>query len=205
MNTNVDGITLATGSSSGALIGYVAASYDELCALFGLPNGGQSADGKVTTEWVLKFENSVFSIYDYKATDRYARHLPSVEKFRKQPSYEWHIGGHDRWPMFGSRVEEALATLRARCDNAEIDDESGSRRILAIIRAGVFGGKMPFKPGAKINQDIIALIQEISTAVLKGKKEEEEKKKEEKAVEDPLSGISKKLDTIITLLSKEKP
>lgn len=94
MKTKIEGITLSDKFPSSALVGNIDASYKELEALLGPPNGEASGDGKVSTEWVLGHNGQVFSLYDYKETSLYDSELPSVEAFRAQPSYCWHIGGH---------------------------------------------------------------------------------------------------------------
>ena len=72
-------------------------SYSALVEIFGEPNS--EGDGcKVSTEWILESENgAIVTIYDYKETDLYDKELLSVEQFREQESYYWHIGGtnHD--------------------------------------------------------------------------------------------------------------
>jgi hypothetical protein len=66
------------------LKGYLAATYDELVAVFGEPTCGPDdrENDKVTCEWQLLFEDGTYAtIYDWK-TD----HTPM--RF-----YDWHIGG----------------------------------------------------------------------------------------------------------------
>ena len=76
-----------------SLKGYVAATFDQLANLLGQPHSCD--EYKTSTEWVLlDDEGSVFTIYDYKATNLYERSEPSVEEFRSSGlPYEWHIGG----------------------------------------------------------------------------------------------------------------
>lgn len=85
MSLNSPRRATAADASGTSLIGYLAATYDELVERFGAPNFGPNAlssDGKVTCEWVLKFGLTVVTIYDYKE--------------RKTPfyRYEWHVGSH---------------------------------------------------------------------------------------------------------------
>lgn len=85
------------------LVGYVRATREELELLFGTPNVasevlGESADGKVTTEWALEIEcekgrKRVFTIYDYKEDK-----APAMDEV-----FDWHVGAH------GDEVLLALA------------------------------------------------------------------------------------------------
>jgi len=68
-----------------SLQGYVTATYQQLKSLLGEPTFGPDGnmDGKVTCEWVLKFEDgSVVTVYDWKTYSRTPRKM-----------YEWHVGG----------------------------------------------------------------------------------------------------------------
>lgn len=79
--------------AGGSLAGYVTASYADLVILLGDPNS-EGDEYKVSTEWNLELEDGTqFRLYDYKETSLYASDLPSVEKFRAQKSYSWHLGG----------------------------------------------------------------------------------------------------------------
>ena len=97
--------SIKTNGSS--LVGYVQATYEELCKAFGEPTYGEpSADGKVQKEWNLEFETAdgnltVATIYDYCAGER--GYL--------EPGYRWHVGGFNREAL--ELVEEALSTFRA--------------------------------------------------------------------------------------------
>lgn len=84
-------------SGSGSLIGYVSLNFCELLDVFGPPRCGD--DYKVSTEWLVEDTDTgrVFSLYDYKETELYCADLPSVDDFRKQPDYRWHIGGDGRF------------------------------------------------------------------------------------------------------------
>jgi hypothetical protein len=79
----------ANGTS---LQGYMRATYDQLVARFGQPDGGGD---KTTVEWCLEFEDgTVATIYDWKEyeTPMYA--------------YDWHIGGRSKMAVFA--VKEAF-------------------------------------------------------------------------------------------------
>ncbi len=78
--------------TGGHLVGEFECSYSDLVRLFGEPD---TSDGyKVSTEWQVTNGTQSFSIYDYKETCLYGDGLPTVEAFRGQPSYSWHIGGN---------------------------------------------------------------------------------------------------------------
>lgn len=75
------------------LMGYVTLSCARMIELFGPPVEGD--EYKVSGEWV--FEDSsgnVFTVYDWKSTNLYCESYPTVEQFRAQPSYEFHVGGN---------------------------------------------------------------------------------------------------------------
>lgn len=82
---------------SGGFRGTFTASYDQLVTFLGLPDEvvpGRT-DGKISTSWKV-FDNLTgceFEVYDYKMTNLYSRNMPSVEEFRKMPSYDWHVRG----------------------------------------------------------------------------------------------------------------
>lgn len=69
--------------------GVVDATRDELVDVFGEPHPVEFIDGKITTEWILEFEDgTIATIYDWK---RGSLGAPSGDEV-----YEWHIGGHQR-------------------------------------------------------------------------------------------------------------
>jgi len=84
------------------------ASYEDLFAILGEPSKGDSY--KVSTEWIIRDNNNgdVWSLYDYKETNRYDLSLPSVESFRKKSSHGWHIGGTS------SRFQDLIAWLNSK-------------------------------------------------------------------------------------------
>lgn len=90
-----------------SLRGYVIATYDQLVEALGTPRRGpnyQSADGKVTCEWALEYEDgTIVTVYDWK------------EDSTPMHNYAWHIGGyHD-----GKAIERIIDTL----EKLEITDE----------------------------------------------------------------------------------
>jgi hypothetical protein len=75
--------------------GEIVASYADLRAILGVPRTAPKAheSQKVSTEWFVKgSDGSYFTVYDYKATNRYSFTLPGVRKFRSLPTYQWCIG-----------------------------------------------------------------------------------------------------------------
>jgi len=79
------GLEAVNGTS---LKGYVVATRSELEKALGAPTWNTpSPDGKITTEWVLRFsDDTVATIYDWK---RYEEGAPEMDE-----RIEWHIGGH---------------------------------------------------------------------------------------------------------------
>jgi hypothetical protein len=75
-----------------SLQGYVTATYDQLVAHFGEPEGGGD---KTTVEWMLQFEDgTVATIYDWK------------EYSTPTGLYDWHIGGRNKTAV--TRVTQSL-------------------------------------------------------------------------------------------------
>lgn len=101
-------------SSGTHLKGYVKATYKELVALLGEPLENKYIDeDRTSTEWMIKFEGSVFTIYDYKKTSLYHKSLPSVKKFRSMPGLKiWHIGGSVCYETFLFSLWDLLDELR---------------------------------------------------------------------------------------------
>ena len=69
--------------------GYVDATRDQLVAVFGEPHPVEFLDGKITTEWIIEFEDrTIATIYD---RGRGVLGAPKSDEL-----YEWHIGGYQR-------------------------------------------------------------------------------------------------------------
>ena len=64
-------------------VGYMpdGTTYKALVRVFGKPQQGLSADGKIKAEWVGRINGLAFTIYDYKFGDEPKNNM------------EWHIGG----------------------------------------------------------------------------------------------------------------
>ena len=71
-----------------SLIGYILLTYDQLVKIFGEPNslGDQY---KVDWEWVLKLNDTVITIYNYKTGPCYLKQ----EGIRPQNINDWHVCG----------------------------------------------------------------------------------------------------------------
>ena len=81
-----------TDANGTSLQGYITATYDQLVARFGQPDGGGD---KTTVEWVLEFaDGTVATIYDWKEEDT------------PMSMYNWHIGGKNKTAV--ARVTHAL-------------------------------------------------------------------------------------------------
>ena len=54
-----------------SLKGYISATYKQLVAILGEPTfNSPSGDNKTQVEWIVKFKNNYFTIYDWKTYDR---------------------------------------------------------------------------------------------------------------------------------------
>ena len=75
-------------------------TYDDLIKAFGKPTymPEDSGDGKVNFEWVLKYENNIFTIYDWKTYD---------ENYTKNELTVWSIGGRS----YAGDFENEVTTL----------------------------------------------------------------------------------------------
>ena len=84
--TTKDVIDNGVGTS---LQGYVTTTRAALIETFGMPTFiTDDEHDKVTTEWVIQFENGIIAtVYDWK---RYEEGAPALSEI-----YEWHIGGYN--------------------------------------------------------------------------------------------------------------
>ena len=71
----------------GKLIGI---TYKDLVNAFGEPTfiPEDSGDGKVNFEWVFKFGDEVFTVYDWKVSEEYAKYIMG-----RMDEIQFHIGG----------------------------------------------------------------------------------------------------------------
>lgn len=90
------------------LVGYVRSTRRALEEQFGRPMTFSKfdSDGKVTTEWLIEFEDGVIAtIYDWK---RYEIGAPALDEV-----YDWHIGGLGQTNEATPYVLEALEAVNA--------------------------------------------------------------------------------------------
>ena len=68
------------------LMGYLpnGTKYKAVVRVFGKPQFGKSADGKIQSEWVGRINGLAFTIYDYKS------------QVNPQENTLWHIGGKQK-------------------------------------------------------------------------------------------------------------
>lgn len=75
-------------------------SYDDLVRNLGEPSiSTPSADNKIQCEWVLEYEGSIYTIYDWKTYDR---------DYTLQELKVWSIGGKRPDDNFYGELENAL-------------------------------------------------------------------------------------------------
>lgn len=75
-----------------SLTGYLIATYNELVETFGEPTYMEwSGDRKVSTEWDLRIDDVVVTIYDWKEG--------SENVCRSGQPYRWHVGGNSRFSL----------------------------------------------------------------------------------------------------------
>jgi hypothetical protein len=90
-STHTDGISLE---------GCINATYNQLLEVLGEPTfNTSSGDDKRQVEWVVKFGNSYFTIYDYKTYDR---------EYTLNELDEFHIGGKTDALDFINELENKL-------------------------------------------------------------------------------------------------
>ena len=89
---------LSTGTS---LKGYVYATYQKLVECLGEPTyDTPSGDDKVQKQWVIKYAENIYTIYDWKTYD--------VE-YTINNLDEWHIGGSSYASDFIEELEKILS------------------------------------------------------------------------------------------------
>ena len=90
----------STHTDGTSLKGYTKATYKQLVALLGEPTfPTPSGDDKTQVEWVVKFKNDYFTIYDWKTYDReYTMNILEI----------FHVGGKVDAFDFIVRLESKL-------------------------------------------------------------------------------------------------
>ena len=92
----IEGTTATTGSS---LSGYVEATLYELTQVFGAPTyRNEDLDEKVQTEWVLRINGVIATVYNWKTGS-----TPAGQ-------YRWHVGGFGKGEV--ELVQEAVDAYR---------------------------------------------------------------------------------------------
>lgn len=90
------------GLSGTSLAGYIyGVTYEQLVKAFGEPvyKPEDSGDGKVNFEWVFKFNEEVFTLYDWKTYD--------VEYTTNQLT-KWNIGGKTHAGEFINYIQSII-------------------------------------------------------------------------------------------------
>ena len=83
-----------------SLKGYTKATYKQLVAVLGEPTfSDASADDKTQVEWVVKFRNNYFTIYDWKTFDR---------EYTMNELTIFHVGGKTDALYFINELENQL-------------------------------------------------------------------------------------------------
>ncbi len=70
-----------------SLIGYINLSYDELKKIFGKPTNGDRY--KIDWDWVLRLNDSVLHIYNYKDGPSYT----GKKSIKGKDITDWHVSG----------------------------------------------------------------------------------------------------------------
>ena len=78
----------APSADGTSLKGGVMASYNQLVNALGEPTFSEpSADGKVNVEWIVRYDDEIFTVYDWKNYENNPADNPDKV-------INWHIGGH---------------------------------------------------------------------------------------------------------------
>lgn len=86
-----------------SLKGYINASYDELFHILGEPTYNEpSGDNKIQIEWVVKFGNELFTVYDWKTYDR---------EYTINELSEFNVGGKTDANEFIEYLESILSNI----------------------------------------------------------------------------------------------
>jgi len=65
-------------------------TYNDMVNAFGEPSltPEDSGDGKINFEWVFDFGEDIFTVYDWKVSEEYARHI-----LGRMDEIQFHVGG----------------------------------------------------------------------------------------------------------------
>ena len=80
-------------------------TYKDLVNAFGEPTflPEDSGDGKVNFEWVFKFGDEVFTVYDWKVSEDYAKHIMG-----RMDEIQFHVGGKSNPDKFIEFVQKKV-------------------------------------------------------------------------------------------------
>lgn len=83
-------------------------TYKDLVNAFGEPTffPEDSGDGKVNFEWVFKFGDEVFTVYDWKVSQDYAKHIMG-----RMDEIQFHVGGKTMPEKFTEYVQKKVMQL----------------------------------------------------------------------------------------------
>jgi hypothetical protein len=85
-----------------SLKGYVIAAYQDLLNVLGKPTFDEpSGDNKVQAEWVVGFDEKIYTIYDWKQYDSSPTDNPLTP-------IRWHVGGYENADDFIDALEKEL-------------------------------------------------------------------------------------------------
>lgn len=102
-----------------SLIGYLLLKYDEIVEIFGEPNYGVSGDYKVDWEWILKINNCIITIYNYKDGPSYTRN----KSIGPNDIENWHVGGAHRKSLevLDRKIRDITGIKYANIQLTEVD------------------------------------------------------------------------------------
>ena len=80
-------------------------TYKDLVNAFGEPTflPEDSGDGKVNFEWVFKFGDEVFTVYDWKVSEDYAKHIMG-----RMDEIQFHVGGKSNPDKFIEFIQKKV-------------------------------------------------------------------------------------------------
>jgi hypothetical protein len=83
-------------------------TYRDMVNTFGEPTFSteDQGDGKVNFEWVFKFGEDIFTVYDWKVSEEYARHIMG-----RMDEIQFHVGGKTYAGDFIEYVQKKVMSL----------------------------------------------------------------------------------------------
>jgi hypothetical protein len=90
----------APDTSGSSLKGYINLTYNQLVQILGEPTfPEESGDGKVQVEWIVKYQDELFTVYDWKTYDR---------NYTKNKLDRFNIGGKTSSSYFEDYLERSV-------------------------------------------------------------------------------------------------